>query len=145
MQIHLERIDENFLFQCTNASGNSILLDNTSREGAKGVSPMETVLMAVASCSGIDIVAILQKQKQEVTSFKAEVTGDREQVGSAKPFKAILVKFFLEGGVDPQKAYKAAQLSFDKYCSVSKTLEPNVTVNYEVHVNGAKVEESAVN
>ena len=139
MQINLERIDDNYLFKCTNSNGNSILLDNTSREGATGVSPMETVLMAVASCSGIDIVSILDKQKQSVTSFKAEVQGEREQVGQAKPFKRILVKFFIDGELDPQKALKAAQLSFEKYCSVSKTLEPNVEVNYEVHVNGKKV------
>ncbi len=139
MQINLERIDDNYLFKCTNSNGNCILLDNTSREGATGVSPMETVLMAVASCSGIDIVSILDKQKQSVTSFKAEVQGEREQVGQAKPFKRILVKFFIDGELDPQKALKAAQLSFEKYCSVSKTLEPNVEVNYEVHVNGKKV------
>ena len=53
-----------------------------------------------------------------------------------KPFKKISDRFFLEGEIDPKKAKKAAELSFEKYCSVSKTLDPNVTVNYEVFVNG---------
>lgn len=139
MKITLNRINDDFLFECTNAAGNSILLDNTSQPGAKGVSPMESVLMAVAGCSGIDMVSILKKQRQNVTKFSAEVEGERFQVDDAKPFKAILVKFFVDGDVDPAKAQKAAQLSFEKYCSVSKTLEPNVTVNYEVTVNGEKV------
>lgn len=45
----------------------------------------------------------------------------------------------IEGDVDPKKALKAAELSFDKYCSVSKTLEPNVEVVFEVLVNGETV------
>lgn len=139
MKITLNRINDDYLFECTNSAGNSILLDNTSQPGAKGVSPMESVLMAVAGCSGIDMVSILKKQRQNVTKFSAEVEGERIPVDEAKPFKSILVKFFVDGDVDPAKAQKAAQLSFEKYCSVSKTLEPNVTVNYEVTVNGEKI------
>lgn len=136
MKITLNRISDDYLFECTNAQGNSILLDNTSQPGAKGVSPMESVLMAVAGCSGIDVVSILKKQRQEITGFKAEVEGERIPVDDAKPFKSIAVKFMLEGNIDPKKAQKAAQLSFEKYCSVSKTLEPNVEIVYEVYVNG---------
>lgn len=136
MKITLNRINSDYLFECTNQSGNKILLDNTSQPDAKGVSPMESILMALAGCSGIDIVSILKKQRQEITGFSAEVEGERVQVDDAKPFKSILVKFFLEGNIDPKKALKSAELSFDKYCSVSKTLEPNVAIAYEVYVNG---------
>lgn len=139
MKITLNRINDDFLFECTNSQGNSILLDNTTQPGAQGVSPMESVLMAVAGCSGIDVVSILKKQRQEITGFKAEVEGERVQVEDAKPFKSMLVKFYLEGNIDPKKAEKAAQLSFDKYCSVSKTLEPNVEIGYEVYVNDEKI------
>lgn len=139
MKIKLNRINSDYLFECTNSAGNSILLDNTSQPDAKGVSPMESVLMAVAGCSGIDLVSILKKQRQEITSFSAEVEGERVQVDEAKPFKKIIVKFFLEGEIDPKKAQKAAELSFEKYCSVSKTFEPNVEVQYEVFVNGSAV------
>ncbi len=140
MKITLNRINDDYLFECTNSLGNKILLDNTSQsEGTKGVSPMETVLMAVAGCSGIDMVSILKKQRQEITKFSAEVTGERIEVDEAKPFKTILVKFFVDGNIDPKKAERAAALSFEKYCSVSKTMEPNVAVNYEVFVNGEKV------
>ena len=141
MKITLNRINDDYLFECKNAAGNSILLDNLSAsENSKGVSPMESLLMAVAGCSGIDMVSILKKQRQEITDFKAEVEGERVQVDEAKPFKTILVKFFVAGKIDPKKAERAASLSFEKYCSVSKTLEPNVTVNYEVYVNGEKIE-----
>ena len=138
MKITLNRINDDYLFECTNAAGNKITLDNTSQPDAKGVSPMETVLMAVAACSGIDMISILKKQRQIIQNFSAEVEGERVQVDEAKPFKTITVKFFLKGEIDSKKALKAAELSFEKYCSVSKTLEPNVTVDFEVHVNGEK-------
>ncbi len=141
MHIKLNRINDDFLFECSNSAGNKILLDNTSQPDAKGVSPMESVLMAVAGCSGIDVVSILKKQRQNITNFSAEVEGERVQVEDAKPFKKIIVKFFIEGEVDPKKALKASQLSFEKYCSVSKTLEPNVEVDYEVWVNGQQTNE----
>lgn len=139
MKITLNRLNDDYLFECTNAQGNKILLDNTSAPNAQGVSPMESILMAVAACSGIDMVSILKKQRQTITSFSAEVEGERVQVDEAKPFKNILVKFILEGVIESSKALKSAALSFEKYCSVSKTLEPNVTVGYEVFVNGQKV------
>lgn len=139
MKITLNRLNDEFLFECKNSAGNTILLDNTRQEDAKGVSPMESVLMAVAGCSGIDIVMILKKQRQIITSFKAEVEGERVEVEDAKPFKSIRVVFFLEGEIETKKALKAVQLSFEKYCSVSKTLEPNVTVTYGLWVNGEEV------
>lgn len=139
MKITLNRLNDEFLFECKNSAGNTILLDNTRQEDAQGVSPMESVLMAVAGCSGIDIVMILKKQRQIITSFKAEVEGERVEVEEAKPFKSIRVVFFLEGEIDTKKALKAVQLSFEKYCSVSKTLAPNVTVTYGLWVNGEEV------
>ncbi|WP_434980876.1 OsmC family protein [Daejeonia sp. YH14] len=143
MKITLNRINDDFLFECANSQGNKIYLDNVTLPGAKGVSPMESVLMAVAGCSGIDVVSILKKQRQQITSFRAEVEGERIQVEDAKPFRSITVKFLIEGEVDPRKALKAAQLSFEKYCSVSKTLEPDVTISYEVLVNGEPVNEAS--
>jgi putative redox protein len=97
---------------------------------------MELVLMSVASCSGIDMISILKKQRQEITTFKAEVEGERVQVGEAKPFKNIYVTFFLEGTINEEKAQRAAQLSFEKYCSVAKTVEPTATIHYKVVLNG---------
>lgn len=139
MKIFLNRINDEYLFECKNELGASIFLNNTSQPEDKGVSPMQAVLMAVAGCSGIDVVSILKKQRQEIKNFSAEVEGERVVEDEAKPFSKIRVKFILEGNIDERKAYKAAALSFEKYCSVSKTLEPKVEVDFEVFVNGGKV------
>ena len=138
MKITLERVNENFHFQLKNERGHIVNVDARPDFGGNdmGPSPMELVLMSVASCSGIDMISILKKQRQEITSFKAEVEGERVQVGEAKPFKNIYVTFFLEGTINEEKAQRAAQLSFEKYCSVAKTVEPTATSHYKVVLNG---------
>lgn len=136
MKVELDRINDNYLFEGKSKTGASVLIDNTSEEGATGASPMELLLMGVGGCSAIDIIAILKKQKQEITKFHIEVEGFRKEVKQAKPFEEILVKVFLEGNIDPKKAKRAGQLSFDKYCSVSITLENCVKVSHEILING---------
>lgn len=136
MKIELNRIDDNYLFELTNQRGHKIILDNTSEDDPQGVSPMESVLMALAGCSSIDMVSILKKQRQEITSFSADVEGERVKVDEAKPFRNIHVIFKLEGEIDGKKANRAAELSFEKYCSGSKSLDPQIKVTWEVLVNG---------
>jgi len=139
MKINLNRINDDYLFELTNEQGNKILLDNVTLENPKGVSPMEAVLMGMAGCSGIDMLSILKKQRQNVVSFSAELEGIREKVDFAKPFRKIYIKFFLEGDVDYEKANKAAELSFEKYCSVSKSLDSKIDIFWEVFVNGKNI------
>jgi ribosome biogenesis GTP-binding protein ysxC len=139
MKITLNRINDDFLFECANENGQKILLNNTREEKNNGVSPMEAVLMSLSGCSGIDIIYILKKQKQEITNFSAEVEAERIEKNGANPFKSILVRFFIEGKIDEIKALKAADLSFEKYCSVSKMLETSVDIAYEINVNGKKL------
>jgi putative redox protein len=138
MKISLERINEHYLFELKNQNGHSIRLDNTGDGNAQAVSPMESLLMALAGCSSIDMVSILKKQHQEISRFTASVEGEREQVESAKPFRKIHIVFHLEGTIDPQKAERAAALSFEKYCSVSMSLDPQIKISWEIIVNGQK-------
>lgn len=140
MKIKLNRINDNYLFECVNENGQKILLNNVREDQNNGVSPMEAVLMAVAGCSSIDIIHILKKQKQEITHFSVDTEGEREAVGDVKPFKSILVKVNLEGNIDDAKAKRAAELSFEKYCSVAEMLKNSVKIEHEVYVNGKKVD-----
>ena len=141
MKVTLERKNENFHFELKNERGHIVNVDSRPEFGGNdmGPSPMELVLMGVAGCSSIDMISILKKQRQEITSFKAEVEGERVQVGEAKPFKDITVVFYLEGEINDEKAARAAQLSFDKYCSVSKTIEPTATIHYKVVLNNVEL------
>jgi len=140
MKINLKRINDNYHFELSNERGHKVYLDNSAAHGGNDLaaSPMELVLMAVAGCSSIDMVSILKKQKQIITDYRAEVIGERVKEEDANPFKDIFVNFYLEGDIDASKAERAAQLSFDKYCSVSKSLEPKVKIHYQVFVNEGK-------
>ena len=64
MKVALERINQDYLFKVTNSNGHSVLLDNKSKKEGEvaGISPMELLLMGLAGCSSIDVVAILNKQ-----------------------------------------------------------------------------------
>lgn len=136
MKITLKRIDEDYHFELQNERGHKVYLDNRAEFGGQDLapSPMELLLMGVAGCSAIDIISILKKQRQVVTNYFAEVEGVRVPIEEAKPFKDIKVAIFLEGEISEEKAQKAAQLSFEKYCSVSKTFAPSVEINYQVNV-----------
>ena len=141
MEVSLERINEDYLFEVTNSNGHKVLLDNKSKTSGEvqGVSPMELLLMGLAGCSAIDIVAILNKQKINPTVLKMEVKGHRLVDEVPSLFHQIDILIHLSGDFSPEKAKRAAQLSYDKYCSVSKTLEPTAKINHKVILNGKEV------
>lgn len=139
MKVTLERKNSDYLLEAKGASGIPVMIDNKSGESVQGSSPMELILMGVGGCSAIDIISILKKQKQEITSYKVEVTGERIEQDGSKPFKSMKVVVGLEGDIDAAKAQRAADLSFQKYCSVSKTFDSVVEISYEVVLNGLEI------
>ena len=141
MNVSLERINEDYLFEVTNSNGMTIRLDNKGKTTGEvqGVSPMELLLMGVAGCSAIDIVAILNKQKINPKVLKMDVKGHRHEDEVPALFYKIDILIYLEGDYSAEKAKRAAQLSYDKYCSVSKTLEPTAEIFHKVILNGIEV------
>lgn len=139
MKINLKRIDHDFNIEAVNEEGNAVLIDGSKEIGGhgKGLRPMQLLLAALGGCSTIDIIAILRKQKQELESIEIEVNGDREPVGveGYSLFKTIEVHFKLKGRVDKDKVDRAVKLSMEKYCSVTKTLEPTAKITYKITLN----------
>ena len=138
MKIKLKNISESHS-TIENENGNYISIDNKSVENPKGVSPMELLLMGVAGCSSIDIVSILKKQKQIFEDLIIDVEGFRESGDLPSLFKKIHADVRFTGNLDPKKAYRACELSFTKYCSVSKTLEATAEISFSVYVNEEKI------
>ncbi|MEE3035008.1 MAG: OsmC family protein [Bacteroidota bacterium] len=141
MKIVLERINTDYLFEVVNQSSHRVFLDNKSKEKGtvKGISPMELLLMGLAGCSSIDVVSILGKQKINPVSLKMEVDGKRFEGEIPSLFKEIDVRVFLEGEISPNKVRRAVDLSFQKYCSVSKTLESTAKINYRIFLNNVEI------
>jgi putative redox protein len=135
MKIKLNRIDDDFAFETENENGNKIILDNSAGEIQNGFTPMELLLAGVGGCSAIDMVHILKKQRQEINSFSIEVDGEKEKVEGYSVWKRIHIHYFLNGKIDTEKAQRAAELSHEKYCSVSKALAHDSQITFKVTVN----------
>ena len=100
-----------------------------------GVWPMEMVLLALASCSSLDLVTILKKQRQEITKFSVDTEGER-RTEVPNIFTKIHLTFNLEGKIDPEKAEKAAELAVKKYCSVHDMLAAGgIEITYSLNIN----------
>lgn len=125
----------------TDSRGYTIDIDNKSVDNPQGASPMELLLMGLAGCSSIDIVHILDKQKIKPDSLQIEVQGNRQVDATPALFTDIHATVKVTGDVKPDRIYRAAQLSFEKYCSVSKTLEATAEITFSVNVNGTAYEQ----
>jgi putative redox protein len=137
MHIKIKRFDSDYGFEATNEAGKTLTMDAGPAMGGhgQGFSPMQTVLAAIGGCSGIDLISILKKQKQEIESFEMTVEGHREKDAVPAPFTSIHIIYHIKGKVDKDKAQRAADLSIEKYCSVSKMLEKSAKITYEVKIN----------
>ena len=135
MQVELKRLNDAVHFQAEGGTAKvQVHIDGSPEIGGEGlgVRPMELVLMALGSCSSLDLINILKKQKQIIRDFSVSVTGERADAIPAV-FTKIHMVFTLTGDIDPAKAEKTAELAVKKYCSVHDMLAAGgVEITYEV-------------
>lgn len=126
-------------FQTETASGHTVSLDASAEVGGEnlGPRPTEVLLSAAGTCSGIDIVDILHKMRLEVKSFSMEVRGERAE-DHPRRFTHVHMHYVLTGDLPEEKVRRAVELSVEKYCSVSNSLNAKVTSSFEI--NGQKYE-----
>lgn len=120
MQAKVEWV-EKVQFHASSGSEHSVTLDGPPDSGGvnAGARPMELMLMGVGGCTAFDVVTILKKSRQQVTSCVAELTAQRSD-GVPAVFESIHVHFRLKGdNLDESKVARAVALSADKYCSAS--------------------------
>lgn len=139
MKVELVRIDDAFHFEGSGSSDVKIHVDGSPAIGGHnaGVRPMELLLMALASCSAIDIVLIMKKQRQEITSFRIVAEGERvkEEDTQRTPYRTINLNFILKGSnLDAGKVNRAVQLSMEKYCSATAQLESTAQITHSVTI-----------
>lgn len=136
MKVTLDRIDEAYHLKATNEDGHTIETDGSPSIGGgnKAFRPTQLLLAAIGSCSSIDVISILKKQKQQLDDIKVDVTAEREKDKIPSLFTDIHVHYKLFGKVEEEKAKRAIDLSVGKYCSVSKMLEKtaNITTSFEI-------------
>src|SRR6516165_3338380 len=124
--IHVEvaRVHGDFGFEAKDSLGHTITTDTSPETGGRnfGARPMQMLLMALGGCSGIDVVSILKKQRQQIESFRMLIQGEREKGKEPSLWQHVKIVFELAGEIDYEKARRACELSIDKYCSVAATL-----------------------
>ncbi|MEO8414467.1 MAG: OsmC family protein [Ginsengibacter sp.] len=127
--IEMERKTGDFGFEAKDENGNILHSDSSIENGGSnyGFRPMQLILSALGSCSAIDIVSILKKQRQTVDEFKIRIEGERAQNTIPSLWKSVTVLFELHGNIDIEKAKKATALSIEKHCSVAETLRRSGT------------------
>jgi len=136
MKVTIQRKNQAIHFEGLNPDKLKVEMDGSPTEGGegKGVRPMELVLMALGSCSSIDLVLILQKMRQELRDLNIEVEGKRAEDQVPKVFTEIHLHFILMGNIEEDKAGRAVELAVDKYCSVKNSLDPNIKISYDFEV-----------
>lgn len=119
-------------FAATSPSGASLVIDGPADMGGEnaGMRPMEVQLAALAGCSALDVVSIMKKQRQPLERLEIEVNGDRADAVPAV-YTRIHLRFVGHGPIELEKLQRAVALSMEKYCSVTKMLEPTVTITAE--------------
>lgn len=115
------------LFVATTPSGHAQVLDTDSRR-AIAASPMELLLIALGGCTAVDVVSILRKKREQVTSYEVEVKGNRRDE-HPRSFSTLEVHHILRGhNLSPRAVESAIKLSEEKYCSVAASLRPTAEI-----------------
>ncbi len=121
------------LFIGISPSGHAQVLD-TDHERASAATPVELLLIALGSCTAVDVISILHKKRQQVTNYRVEVKGTR-RAEHPRSFTRMEVRHIVSGRNLSEKALaQAIELSETKYCSVAATLRPTAEIisSYEI-------------
>ena len=90
--------------------------------------PMVLALIALGSCTGCDVVSILQKKKVHLYGFEVHIDADRADTHPKVFTKIHLTYVFFGKDVNPVHLQRAIDLSQEKYCSVAAMLKPSVPI-----------------
>ena len=135
MKLTLNRIEEPFVMELTNASGNICLLDANPAIGGqeKGFRPMELLAGSLASCASIDVLNILKKQRVSLKHYAVRIEASRLE-GVPSPFEQIHLIFELDDAIEMEKIKRNIELTLDKYCSVSACLKEEIKITFEIQL-----------
>lgn len=121
------------LFVAISPSGHAQTVETDSKRDS-AATPMELLLLALGSCTGVDVISILKKKRQHVTDYRIEVSGER-RADFPRAYTRLHVKHLVRGrGVSEQAVASAIELSDTKYCSVAATLRGSAEIitTYEI-------------
>lgn len=123
-------------FHAETPSAHQVTLDVHPDFGGagSGPEPLELLLVALGSCTGMDVISILRKKRQAVSHYTVNVFANVAQ-DYPKTYTSILVEHIVEGqGIDPRAVARSIELSITKYCPVHVLLARAVPVEHVYRV-----------
>ena len=133
-------------FEAQSGSGHSITLDAAEQGGGHdaGFRPMELLLVGLAGCTGMDVISILRKKRQEVTGYEVQVRGVRAEE-HPMVFVEITVEHIVTGhSIQPEAVARAIQLSEERYCGAGAMLGKVARLTHTYRLVEAAPEVAAV-
>jgi len=127
-------LQENLKFNAQGESGHNMPMDASESAGGddSAPKPLEMMLAGLGGCTGIDVVLILRKMKAEIEDFNIDIEAERAEE-HPKKYEKIHLKYYIKGkNLDERKVEKAIDLSENKYCSASASLNAEITSSYEI-------------
>ena len=136
MECTLRWDDHGMSFVAETESGHVVAMDGAPEGGGRNLAPrpMELVLAGTGGCTAYDVVLILKRSRQDVTSCELKLSAERAQT-DPKVFTKIHMHFIVRGrNLKPALVENAVRLSREKYCSASKMLEKTaaITADFEI-------------
>ncbi|MBI5934894.1 MAG: OsmC family protein [Chloroflexi bacterium] len=122
-------------FEGTADSGKVVIMDSDSKEKGIAPGPMELVAISLAGCTAMDVISILEKKQQKVTSFEVKANADRSEDYPKIYTRAELVYEVTGESLDEAAVVRAIDLSMQKYCPVHAMLEKAFPISerYEIY------------
>lgn len=127
---------EGMQFKGSATSGHTLLMDADDAAGGKnkGFRPMELLLVGFGGCSGMDVISILRKKKQQVAGLEINVKGEKTD-SYPQVYREIHIEYVVKGkGIQKEAVERAIALSLDKYCSVGATLAKAGTIMHSYRI-----------
>ncbi|MGQ9500957.1 MAG: OsmC family protein [Anaerolineae bacterium] len=132
-------------FVAETPSGHAFIIDAVPDVGGRdtGPRPMELLAAGIASCTAMDVIAILRKMQQKVTGLKVYVNGE-QAAEHPKRFTSIHIQYTIIGyGVAEDKVARAIELSQTKYCSAIASLHSGAPITFSYTILEASPETMA--
>lgn len=121
-------------FVGTDSSKHSVVISTQNEENGVGMKPSDLLLVSLGSCTAYDVANILQKKRKRIRLLRVEVDGT-QQSEPPWPFTHIHVRYVVAGDdISERDVARAIQLSHEKYCSVSATLQQSVELTHDYEV-----------
>lgn len=127
-------------FDVETGSGHHIILDAAEHNGGQdsGPRPMEMLLVALAGCAGMDIIAILRKKRLDITGYEVRIHGERVEE-HPRVFVHITVEHIFSGrDIRPEAVERAIELTEERYCGASAMLGKTASITHSFHITEEK-------